>query len=101
MSNIEAPQSSPLVRKIARITAKPNRGQALSEALRDLEFATRREVGCREFAFFRALSDPDSFVLVETFENEMALELHLALPHTRRFFAVKLVENVTVAAISK
>lgn len=96
MSNHASPDPGLLVRKLARISGKPEHGEALSDALCDLEFATRQEPGCREFAFFRALSDPDSFVLLEAFDNQAAFELHMTLPHTQRFFAAQLVANVTV-----
>ena len=84
------------VRKLARICAKPGNGDALSRALRVLEESTRKEPGCAEFTFFRALRDPDAFVLTETFANQAALELHMSLPHTQRFFSTQLVASIRV-----
>ncbi|MES2584189.1 MAG: putative quinol monooxygenase [Pseudomonadota bacterium] len=88
------PQS--IVRKLARIYAKPGHGEALSRALCVLEDSTRKEPECAEFTFFRALSDPDAFVLTETFANQAALELHMSLPHTQRFFSTQLVASIRV-----
>ncbi|MDI1238052.1 MAG: putative quinol monooxygenase [Polaromonas sp.] len=96
MPDHASPVSAFLVRKLARISGKPHHSEALSDALCELEFATRQEPGCREFAFFRALSDPDSFVLLEAFDNQAAFDLHMTLPHTQRFFAAQLVANVAV-----
>ena len=75
------------IRKLARIIGKPGHGDQLRRALIKLEEATRKERGCIEFAFFQAISDPDSFALLEHFVDEPALKLHMTLEHTRTFFS--------------
>lgn len=75
------------IRKLARIVGKPGHGDQLRRALIKLEEATRKERGCMEFSFFQAVSDPDSFVLLEHFVDEPALKLHMTLEHTRTFFS--------------
>jgi len=87
------------VRKIARITGKPGQGEQLRLALGELENATRREPGCVEFTFFQAISDQDSFVLLEHFANQSALEAHMKLEHTRAFFSAQLVASVVAVDV--
>ncbi len=87
------------IRKLARITAKPQQASVLREALQTLEAATRQEPGCREFTFFQALSDPDAFVLLEEFADQAAWDTHMALPHTRTFFAAQLVVRVEAVTL--
>ena len=87
--------STAAVRKIARITGKPGQSQQLRLALAKLESATRREPGCVEFAFFQAISDHDSFVLLEHFSDQSAFDSHMKLEHTQAFFSAQLVSSVT------
>ncbi|WP_225584672.1 putative quinol monooxygenase [Acidovorax sp. ACV01] len=89
----------PVIRKLARITGKPQHAVALREALQTLETHTRTEVGCLEFTFFQALSNPDAFVLIETFSSQEALDLHMRLPHTQAFFKAQLVIGVDVESL--
>ena len=91
--------SGTAIRKLARITGKPRQAIALRDALRELEAATRQESGCEEFTFFQALSDPDAFVLLETFSDQAALDSHMAMPHTQAFFSAGLVAGVEVVAM--
>ena len=79
------------VRKIVHIEARPGQADAVRAALLELEAATVTEPGCIGFSFFQALSAPHSFVLIEDFQDRAAFDAHLALPHTRAFFALDLV----------
>ncbi|MCB8823271.1 putative quinol monooxygenase [Microvirga rosea] len=83
------------VRKIVRIYAKAGSEGTMRAALRDLQDATRREDGCREFTFFQSLSEPGAFLLMEDFDNVTALNRHMALPHTQAFFALNLAAAIT------
>ena len=86
--------SATSVQKIARISGKAGRAEELREALRQLEIATREEPGCIEFTFFQAISNENSFILVERFANQDALQTHMQLPHTQAFFKAQLVDAV-------
>ncbi|WP_112664221.1 putative quinol monooxygenase [Microvirga flavescens] len=82
------------VRKIVRIQAKPGLAASTRTALLDLQKATQTEAGCREFLFFQALGDENSFLLIEDFANHEALDQHMKLPHTQAFFARDLVAGI-------
>lgn len=82
------------IRKIARINGKPGLDRPLRAALAALQSATRQEPGCVEFTFFQAISEPDSFVLLEHFVDQAALDEHMTLEHTRAFFGAQLVDSV-------
>ncbi|QLP99566.1 MAG: antibiotic biosynthesis monooxygenase [Burkholderiaceae bacterium] len=82
------------VRKIARITGKPGQSHQLRIALAKLESATRQEPGCVEFTFFQAISDNDSFVLLEHFADQSAFASHMKQEHTQAFFSAQLVDSV-------
>lgn len=87
------------VRKIARISGKPGQSELLRLALSQLESATRQEPGCVEFAFFQAISDHDSFVLLEHFSDQSAFDSHLKQEHTQAFFRAQLVSSVAAVDV--
>ena len=60
------------------------RDEALAAALRMQETAAQ-EPGCQEYRFWTAIDDPDSLLLFERWDDDAALEAHLAAPHTREF----------------
>jgi quinol monooxygenase YgiN len=101
MSSNTPPFLGPVIKKIARITAKSGKAETLADALIEVELPTRQEKGCLEFTFYRALSKPDSFLLFEAFESQAALDLHMSLPHTKRFFAAQLVAEVSITALNE
>jgi quinol monooxygenase YgiN len=88
------------IRKVARISSKPGQEGALKEALQILEAETRNEPGCIEFAFFQAISDPTSFVLLEQFADQIALDTHMQLPHTQTFFKAQVVAAVRAVDVA-
>jgi quinol monooxygenase YgiN len=83
------------IRKMVRITGKTGRSVELHYALKALETETRKEPGCREFCFFKALSSDDSFLLLEDFVDQNAFDHHMQLPHTKAFFQLGLTTSVT------
>ncbi len=78
--------SSPLV-VLAFFRARPEHLAELRAALADLIRATRREPGCLRYDLHVAADDPTSFVLIEQWATQAALEAHLAQPHTRTALA--------------
>jgi quinol monooxygenase YgiN len=96
---MQDPVATRAVRKIARISGKPGQSQHLRLALAKLESATRKEPGCVEFAVFQAISDDDSFVLLEHFSDQSAFDLHMKQDHTQDFFSAQLVSSVTAVDV--
>ena len=54
-------------------------------AFRELVAATLPEEGCLQFDVFVSDSEPDRLVLVETWADEKAIEVHMEESHTARF----------------
>lgn len=82
------------VRRIVRIEAKAGLASAARAALIDLRRATLAEPGCKEFIFFQALDDENTFLLIEDFASKEALDEHMRLPYTEDFFAKDLVAGI-------
>jgi quinol monooxygenase YgiN len=58
---------------------------ALTEAILEMQKATRAEAGCRDYTFCVALEDPGKLRVNECWEDETALKRHLGAPHMAAF----------------
>lgn len=69
------------IRIVVHISIKP---EHIAEFIRvftqDLIPPTLREPGCIEYDLVQDIADPAQFALLETWESEEALAVHLALP---------------------
>ena len=83
-----------MIRVVAVITAKPGRREEVLAAFLANVPAVRAEKGCIEYAAhvdaagigpFQAKFGPDTFVVLETWENGEALGAHAAAPHMAEY----------------
>jgi quinol monooxygenase YgiN len=70
---------------IATMKTSPENQQALVEAARDCISETRKEVGCISYELHQSVSNADTFVFVERWENREALEAHFKAPHLTKW----------------
>lgn len=79
-----------MIHVIAIITAKPLKREAVLQAFRDNVAAVRAEPGCIEYGAaldidngppFQAQVGPDTFLVIEKWEDMDALKAHAAAPH--------------------
>ncbi|WP_422376120.1 putative quinol monooxygenase [Roseibium sp.] len=61
-------------------TTDKNRQQLISASQVCIE-ATRREDGCLSYDLHQSVSDPNTLVFVERWQDRQALEAHFATPH--------------------
>lgn len=87
-------ESSMNIRKIVHIVSQEGKSTAMRDALAALQQATRAETGCREFTFYQAITEQESFLLIEDFADQAALDAHMAMPHTKAFFDLGLVAGI-------
>lgn len=80
----------------ALITAVPGKETELKLRLQEVVAQTVEEPGCLEFRVFEQTDTPGKFVLWEVFENQAALNLHIAKKYTRAYFASGLVQQTSV-----
>ncbi|MEP6631666.1 MAG: putative quinol monooxygenase [Lapillicoccus sp.] len=66
---------------VALITAKPGSEGAIREALTTLRGHTRGEEGCLRYDLFESAATPGTFVTVEEWTDQSALDAHFASPH--------------------
>jgi len=69
------------LRVIARVKARADKVDELLLLLSSLVEPTRKEAGCLSYNLLQNNEDPTDFTLVEEWENNKALESHLATKH--------------------
>lgn len=93
-----------MIQVLAIITAKPGKRDEVLEAFRANMPAVRAEAGCIEYApavdvdvlgKYQAMLGPDTFVVLEKWENADALKAHARAPHMAEYAAKTrdLIEN--------
>src|SRR3990172_4171840 len=79
-----------------RVRCQPEKIEQAIAAFRDVIGPSRNVDGVISFDIGRALSDPDSFVAVEVFEDRAALERQESLPEVQK--TIGLLEEIVAGA---
>lgn len=69
------------IKVVAVITAAPGVADLVASALRKLVESTRTEAGCISYDLYRSDTIPDTFVTVESWRDQRAMELHGSTAH--------------------
>jgi quinol monooxygenase YgiN len=77
---------TPLV-VVAGLHAIAGREDEARATIQAVQLDTHRESGCLLYALHVDEADPCAFVLVEAWESDAALDLHLASPHVQELIA--------------
>ena len=72
---------------VATIPVKKGSEEAIRSALTDLVEATREEEGCVSYDLFESQAAPGTFVTVEVWRDQEALDSHMQSPHLQQAFA--------------
>ncbi len=72
---------------VATIPAKPEAADAIRAALKELVAATLAEDGCLGYDLFESASAPGTFVTIERWTDQAALDAHMGMPHVAAAFA--------------
>jgi len=66
---------------VALFKVKPDKHEEAVEALSACIEATHDEAGCLNYALHHSKGDPDTYVLVERWTSQVALENHMQQPY--------------------
>ena len=66
---------------VATIPAKPETTDAIRAALETLVAATRQEEGCISYDLYESAAAPGTFVTIERWVDQAAMDLHMQSPH--------------------
>lgn len=72
---------------VALISAKPGSEAIVRDALTELVGHTRQEEGCLKYELFESAATPGTFVTIEEWTDQAALDAHMASPHIAATFA--------------
>lgn len=72
---------------IARAQVSPDSRETFVAAARGCVAATRQEAGCLAYDIYESLTATGTFVSVEQWVSEAAIDAHFQLPHTAAFLA--------------
>jgi quinol monooxygenase YgiN len=78
-----------MVPVVAFVKAKAGKEKELENMLKELVLATRKEKGCHAYNLHHDTNDARSFIFIESWESEAALQAHLATPHIAAAMARK------------
>ena len=79
--------SEQTVTVIARVMAKTDKADEVESVLMDLIGPTREEPGCVSYVLHQSKDDRCSFLFVENWASQMALDEHLQKPYLQAFIA--------------
>lgn len=71
------------IRLVVTITAAPGKGSELAQAYKGRCGDVMKEPGCQQFEVFQSVVNPDRLVLLETWADQNALDVHAKLNSTR------------------
>ena len=72
---------------VATIPVKPETVEDARSVLDTLVAATRREEGVMSYDLYESASAPSTFVMVERYRDQAALDEHMSSPHLAAAFA--------------
>lgn len=72
---------------IARFRPRPERREELVALLQEVQEASRTDDGCLNYGYYSEVTDPLSFIAVEEWRDQDALDAHLRQPHVARLVA--------------
>lgn len=74
-----------MINIVAFISPKPEQFEHCTSLLKGILTTTREEVGCHRFDLF--IENENTLVLVETFDNQAALDFHYEQEYVKTVFA--------------
>jgi len=69
----------------ARVFVKPGREADFISAAKVMVENSNKEPGCRFYKLFQDPSEKTSFIFVETYDNQEAIDFHFATPYFKEF----------------
>lgn len=75
------------VRVLARVTARPDRIEAVKSILLSLLGETRKENGCISYQLLQNKAEPGDFTFVEEWASDSAIDTHFTTAHMQDAFS--------------
>ena len=69
-----------MITVVAKSTFLPGTQEAVLAVYQKLVAQTRQEPGCRAYDLYQDVGNPETFTMIEAWDDRAALDLHLASP---------------------
>lgn len=77
------------IRVVATLPVQPDHADAARAALADLAAASlANDEGCLQYDAFESATAPGTFITIEAWESQAAIDAHMAAPHVAEAFGV-------------
>ncbi|MDF7667637.1 putative quinol monooxygenase [Orbaceae bacterium ESL0727] len=88
---------------IATIKVKPEFQAAFQPIFKKLVEGSRKEAGCVHYALNQSISDPNVYVVIETWASQQAIDSHNQEPHFVEFaqFAKMHVDGLDINVVKQ
>lgn len=70
---------------VATMQVKPEKRDAVLAAAKIAIAETRKETGCQSYDLHVSVTEPDTFVFVERWDNRDCLTAHMGMPHFKEW----------------
>jgi quinol monooxygenase YgiN len=70
---------------IAKVSVKPDKIKAFTEAAREIIAKSNKEPGCKSYQLYQDPYDNTKFVFVEEYKNQAAIDAHFASDYFKAF----------------
>ncbi|MCX8656629.1 antibiotic biosynthesis monooxygenase [Gilliamella sp. B2894] len=86
---------------VATITVKAEYHEAFQPIFKKLVEASRKEADCIHYELNQSITDPNVYVVIETWASQAAIDRHNATPHFVEFatFAKRHVEGLEICVV--
>jgi quinol monooxygenase YgiN len=82
---IQAPVTDYGMMIIAKLTVKPEKVKAFTEAAKEIIEKSNKESGCKSYQLYQDPYDNTKFVFVEEYKNQAAVDAHFASDYFKAF----------------
>jgi quinol monooxygenase YgiN len=70
---------------VAKLTVKPEKVKAFTEAAKEMIEKSNKETGCKSYQLYQDPYDNTKFVFVEEYKNQAAVDAHFASDYFKAF----------------
>ncbi len=70
---------------IAKLSVKPEKVKAFTEAAREIIEKSKKEPGCKSYQLYQDPYDNSKFIFVEEYKNQAAVDAHFAAGYFKAF----------------
>ncbi len=84
-ARIQVPATDSGMMIVARLTVKPEKIEAFTEAAKEIVEKSNKEPGCKSYQLYQDPYNKANFIFVEEYKNQAAIDAHFASDYFKAF----------------